>query len=169
MKSSKRPTSPLDTLKPLNPRQERFAQLVASGTPATRAYGEAGYSTKGRNAEACAARLLHENAGVAAKVTSLRAKVSEEGDQAALLTLEQTRAMLKKMAEDEESPTPHRVQALALDAKLGNFAPEKLTIESSPISLATIREIAAEARIVSPLLAVRVDRARRMSNLRSGN
>ncbi len=57
--------------RPLNVRQERFAELVAAGIPATTAYRQAGYTDAGRNAEQNASRL-RENEGVAARIAELR-------------------------------------------------------------------------------------------------
>jgi phage terminase small subunit len=62
--------------KPLNIRQERFAEFVASGIPAARAYSMAGYSDNGRNAEANAVRVM-ANDGVKARIAELRAEASK--------------------------------------------------------------------------------------------
>ncbi len=59
----------------MNIRHERFAELVASGVPAVRAYTEAGYSNKGKNAEANATRLM-ANDGVKSRIAEFRAKSS---------------------------------------------------------------------------------------------
>jgi hypothetical protein len=59
----------------MNIRQERFAELVASGVPAMRAYSEAGYSTRGKTAEANATRLI-ENDGVKALIQAIRAETA---------------------------------------------------------------------------------------------
>lgn len=59
------------TPRKLNVRQEKFAELVASGMPATRAYREAGYTDNGRTAESHASRLV-ENGGVKARIAELR-------------------------------------------------------------------------------------------------
>lgn len=66
----------------LNPRQERFASLYATGKPAAVAYAES-YGKNGHSAEASGARLLR-NAEVAAQVESIQAKAREE----AAVTLE---------------------------------------------------------------------------------
>lgn len=62
--------------KPLNIRQERFAELVASGIPAARAYSMAGYSDNGRNAEANAVRVM-ANDGVKARIAEIKAETSK--------------------------------------------------------------------------------------------
>lgn len=61
--------------KKLNVRQEKFAQLVASGVPATPAYIQAGYKVGQKVAEANGPRLLG-NAAVRARVDELTAKTA---------------------------------------------------------------------------------------------
>lgn len=53
-----------------NIRHERFAQGIAQGMPASRAYIEAGYKARGNSAEVNAARLLR-NAQVAQRLDEL--------------------------------------------------------------------------------------------------
>ena len=55
----------------LNVRQEKFAELVAAGVPATQAYRQAGYTNAGTTAEKNASRL-REKEGVAARIAELR-------------------------------------------------------------------------------------------------
>ena len=74
-KSPKPPTKPGR----LNTRQELFAELVASGTPATVAYRKAGYSDKGRNAEGNACRMM-ENDGVAERIAALKAQTAAKAE-----------------------------------------------------------------------------------------
>lgn len=61
--------------KPLNIRQERFAEFVARGMPDSQAYIEAGYTKSRKNAEANAWRVK-ENDGVKVRVAEIRAKDS---------------------------------------------------------------------------------------------
>src|SRR5262245_17145835 len=61
----------------LNTRRERFAQEVAKGLPASRAYAEAGYTARGNAAEVNAARLLRK-AQVATRVRELQAKHAKQ-------------------------------------------------------------------------------------------
>jgi|SRR5579871_1665144 len=65
-----------------NPKHEHFAQLIAAGESATKAYGLAGYSEKG--AAASANRLL-KDAKVHARVQELQAAVSERAVEKAAL------------------------------------------------------------------------------------
>lgn len=53
-----------------NQRHERFAQGIAKGLPATRAYAEAGYTAEGRSLEVNASRLLR-NAEVQDRIAEL--------------------------------------------------------------------------------------------------
>jgi phage terminase small subunit len=139
-------------MRPLNPRQERFAQLVAGGMPASRAYREAGYSAKGTASETCAAKLLRI-AKVASYVATLRMEAKEKGETAAYLTLEEKRKFLRELVTtpvgdvDEKSPLcqsfkftkdgheyklPDKLRALELDAKLAGEMTEKVEHSASP-------------------------------------
>lgn len=80
----------------LNDRQRRFAEYVVAGDPATIAYGKAGYSTKGRNAEGNASALM-ENHGVKAYMEELRA----ESSKVSALTKAD---MIRKLCDIIESP-----------------------------------------------------------------
>lgn len=68
--------TPTKQPRPLNIRQQRFAELVASGIPAMRAYGMAGYSDKGRNADVNASALMG-NHRVKERIAELRAEASK--------------------------------------------------------------------------------------------
>ncbi|WP_265594732.1 terminase small subunit [Haloferula sp. BvORR071] len=57
--------------RPLNPRQEKFAQLVAQGLPASQAYVEAGYSKQQPDATANGCLLL-KTPRVAARVAEIQ-------------------------------------------------------------------------------------------------
>jgi phage terminase small subunit len=139
-------------MRPLNPRQERFAQLVASGMPASRAYREAGYSATGTASETCAAKLLRI-AKVASYVEAVRKAAKEKGETAAYLTLEEKRKFLRsvvttpvgevnassplcqsfKVTKDGlEYKVPDKLRALELDAKLAGEMTEKVEHSASP-------------------------------------
>jgi phage terminase small subunit len=77
----------------LNPRQEKFIALYASGQTAAKAYGAA-YGRAGHGAEASGARLLR-NAEVQAHLRELRAKASQE----AALTVADLLGYLREMFE----------------------------------------------------------------------
>jgi phage terminase small subunit len=65
--------------KPLNPRQERFAEFVAGGMAATVAYGKAGYSNTGRNAEGNASALMEKH-GVKQRIAELRKRAAAKAE-----------------------------------------------------------------------------------------
>ena len=138
--------------RPLNPRQERFAQLVATGMPASRAYREAGYTATGNAAEAGASQLLR-HPKVAAYVNEVRAAAKAKGEEAAYLTLEEKRKFLRdvvttpigeidernklaqalKVTKDgREIKLPDKLRALELDAKLAGELKDKVEIDASP-------------------------------------
>jgi hypothetical protein len=73
----------------LTVRQQRFAEFVAAGMPAIKAYSKAGYSQDRKIAEAHASRLV-ENGGVAALIAKLR----EPQTKAAKFTKEEKLAYL---------------------------------------------------------------------------
>jgi hypothetical protein len=86
-----------DEKKRLNVRREKFAQLVAQGVQATRAYREAGYSDeRGRGAQGNAASLLN-HPGIAARVAEIREMA--DGLGVALLTIARKRAFLAEVVE----------------------------------------------------------------------
>jgi len=126
--------------RPLNIRQKRFAELVASGMPATRAYMEAGYSRDPRIAEANAFRLMG-NDGVKAVIAKLRVPQTK----AALSSRDHKRAMLREVFENPAVKMQDRLRAIELDARLaGQFEPDRTEIEVGERSLQSIRERAKE-------------------------
>jgi hypothetical protein len=81
----------------LNPKQEKFAQLVAQGLGAPRAYGEAGYlGAGGHGAEANGSALL-KKPHVAARVAEIREMA--DGLGVALLTIARKRTFLAEVVE----------------------------------------------------------------------
>lgn len=63
----------------LNPRQKAFADLVIVGTPAGRAWEQAGYHARGNAAEVQACRAL-KNPKVKAYIKAERARLQEAGE-----------------------------------------------------------------------------------------
>lgn len=69
--------------------------------------------------------------------------------------------------ESEEMPVIRRkmkmgdkLRVIELDSKLaGHFEPEQLVVETGPVTLDTLREIAARVRLVSPLIMARTANA----------
>lgn len=144
-------------LKKLTARQEKFAQLVASGTPATQAYVRAGYESKTpqKNAVQIAA-----NHGVARRIAELRRKAEAAGEKKALLTIERKREIAREIAEDKGNNPQARVKAMEFDSKLaGHFPTEELDVNLGAQDPASITEIAEAVRFVSPLVAARMQHA----------
>ena len=142
--TTKPPAKPADAgdkpRRSLNIRQERFAELVASGVPATTAYRQAGYTQDGRIAEAHASRLV-DNGGVKSRISELR----KPDTRKSVLTLADKREFCREVVKKADAKMSDRLRALEIDAKLaGHFAPEKVEVEDGPNRLQSIRERAAE-------------------------
>tara|TARA_R110000822_G_scaffold90467_3_gene209157 strand:- start:9069 stop:9455 length:387 start_codon:yes stop_codon:yes gene_type:complete len=124
-------------MKPLeiNDRQRKFAKLLVNGRPAGRAYEEAGYASRGPDADCCAAKL-QRNAKVQEYIVSLREVVEKK----AIWSLEERRSMLLRIAATNEDGDP-RVAISASDQynKLdGDYAPEKHKINLDAEIVVTI-------------------------------
>jgi phage terminase small subunit len=131
--------------KPLNVRQERFCEFVASGTSATQAYIQAGYKVTVKVAGTAGPRMM-ENVGVKARIAELRAPQTKK----ALLSKDRKREIMRDIAESPTQKTQDRLRAIEIDAKLaGDFAPEQHVIEAGPKTLDAVRERAKQ--IGSPL------------------
>jgi phage terminase small subunit len=105
----------------LNARQEKFAQLIASGgISQVEAYKQAGYSPK--SAESLAHRLI-ENDGVKARIAELREATTTEKT----LTRQQIREIRAEIATDSDNSKQDRLAALRDDSKMmGWDAPQKI-------------------------------------------
>lgn len=123
----------------LNVRQLRFAEFVAGGMPASRAYKAAGYNSAGNSAEANASTLIR-NQRVAEHIAKLRAPETKK----ALMTRDRKREFLRDVIENPNAGLMVKMRAIELDAKLaGDFAPEKVEVETGPKTLDAIAERAA--------------------------
>ena len=124
----------------LNPRQEKFISLYASGQTAAAAYGEA-YGRRGHGAEASGARLLR-NVEVQASLRELRAKASHE----AALTLADLLGYLREMYEtpisalDENHPFTRRMTVT--ETSRAGQAVRSVRIIEKPCPLAILKEMA---------------------------
>ena len=124
----------------LNPRQEKFISLYASGQTAAAAYGEA-YGRRGHGAEASGARLLR-NVEVQASLRELRAKASHE----AALTLADLLGYLREMYEtpisalDENHPFTRRMTVT--ETGRAGQAMRSVRIIEKPCPLAILKEMA---------------------------
>lgn len=129
----------------MNIRQRRFAELVASGVPAMRAYGDAGYSTKGRNAQGNASALM-ENHGVKEMIAQLQ----KENRKLATKTREQKLARLEEIAWAEKAKPMDVIAAIRVHNEMtGDNAPQKHVIKDGSEHIKSARERALS--IASPL------------------
>lgn len=79
-----------------NIRHERFAQLIAQGKPASRAYIEAGYKARGNAAESAAARLFRN-----VQVQQRLAEIAAEMEQNAIADAEEVQKFLTAVMRGE--------------------------------------------------------------------
>lgn len=148
----------------MNIRQERFADLVASGMAAAPAYIEAGFKVSPDVAKANASRLL-ANASVRARVDELRAKASEKAemkrsDLVALLSaaittpigqIDENHALAQEVV--IETSGRRRVKSMGkieaarlLCEILGWKSPEQHVVEAKPSTLESLQERARFVR-----------------------
>src|SRR5450432_1934869 len=99
-----------------NPKRELFAQQVAAGTPAGRAYTEV-YGNLA-TPDAAASRLLK-------KVKSRVAEIQRKLEDSTLLTMQRRREIAREIAEDRAVKTADRIRAVELDGKLSGELIEK--------------------------------------------
>ncbi len=150
----------------MNVRQERFAELVATGVPAMRAYAEAGYSNRGKNAQGNASALI-ENHGVKARIAEIRAKTSAKLDlkredlarhlMAVVMTpigkLDANSPMVQEFVIDREGRTRMKMigkieAARLLCDMMGWREPEKMVVDAGTNALDAIRERARSFKSV---------------------
>lgn len=176
----------VDMTKPLNPKQTKFAQLVASGIPASTAYLAVGYQVSKKNAEGAGSRLSG-NVKVKALISEIRAAADDSGIKGARLSIEETRKFLASIVRTPigeigpDSPLcaaysstkvgggtrvltrvkcHDKLRAIELDSKLaGHFAPEQLVVETGPETLASIKE-----RVASVCSGLNLAKLRRMKS-----
>lgn len=169
----------------INARQERFAQFVASGVPATRAYRQAGYTDRNNNAEKNAVHLT-ENHGVKARIAELLAKNAEKSEykradlvnlmvlalQTAVGDVDEKHVLAQEVTTDTigEATIRKRVKMMGkiecarlLVDIMGWKAPEQITVETGPKTLDAIKERAEKVASVLNLRA-RMNSAQAGSN-----
>lgn len=145
----------------LNPRQRKFAELVATGIPAGRAYEQAGYDSRGTDADANAARLI-ANDKVSRFVQSLRWEAETESKKATILTIQQKREFLARVVQtpigtvDEDSDLcqafklgestreikmPDKLRAIELDSRLAGEFRDSVKIDASDEIVSLLKSI----------------------------
>jgi hypothetical protein len=139
----------------LNIRQQRFAEFVVSGMSATQAYLRAGYKVSEKVAGNSGSRMM-ENDGVKAFIAKLRAPDTAK----AVLTKDEKREILAELIRKKKLTPSDIVRCMAEDSKLaGHYEAERIEVETGPITLDTIKEIASRVRGQSPLLLSKIQQA----------
>jgi hypothetical protein len=138
--------------RPLNIRQQRFAEFVVSGMSATQAYLRAAYKVSEKVAGNSGSRMM-ENDGVKAFIAKLRAPDTAK----AVLTKDEKREILAELIRKKKLTPSDIVRCMAEDSKLaGHYEAERIEVETGPITLDTIKEIANRVRGQSPLLLTKM-------------
>lgn len=132
----------------MNNRQTRFAELVASGIPASRAYPKAGYFSNGKTADANAFRLM-ENDGVSRMIAELQ----NESRELARLTKDDKLRILEWIMTSEVEKARDRIAAIKIrNLMVGDNTPSKVIVESPRLDIEAIRERAKTVRSALCLL-----------------
>jgi hypothetical protein len=122
--------------RPLNVRQARFCELVASGKSQAESYVEAGWKVTKLDARKHAARLMTKD-GIRDRIAELRRPQTRK----TLMSRDRKREILARIAEDDGSGKLAIIRAIEVDAKLaGHFEPDRMEIEAGPNTLATAKE-----------------------------
>ena len=111
----------------MNQRQKRFADLYLQGRPAGRAYEEAGYESTGDVADQSASQLLRNP-----KVQEYIEKMNEKTDKATILSIEERKEMLTRIACRTEGESPSEaIKAMAELSKMdGAYTPKRVESET---------------------------------------
>lgn len=158
----------------VNDRQRRFAEILVSGTPGSRAYIEAGYDAKGNAAEVNAHKLLR-NAKVAAFVKVLRLDASRAGiiDREAVLQylsdvlrtpIGDVRAdsvLCQKLAIDDKGARiemPSKLGAVSELAKILGWYKEQ-TVQVQPMTDADLKALVGSSPALREMLKAWISEA----------
>ncbi len=162
------------TTKGLSAKHEKFCQLIAEGSTGYDAYRKAGYKCSKETARANAAKLLTK-ANILSRIEQIRAKASELCDMTKAEALRYLTRIIRTPVGDLDEKSDlvqeyHRedmgartvrtkvkmcgkLEALKQLASLcGWNAPEKIELESGPVTRGSIEEAIARLRIESPLI-----------------
>lgn len=132
--------------KPLNVRQERFADHVVSGMSATQAYITAGYKVSEKVAGSAGPRMMLENVAVRARIKELRAETQKQARKTKAQKLE----LLEKIAWDETSRRMDVIAALKVHNEMtGDNEPTVTVVDLGAKTLEMVRDRART--IASPL------------------
>ncbi len=129
----------LNNANALNPRQERFVALVASGVPGGRAYEQAGYRSQGNAADVGASKLLR-NPKVAGALEDERRAVRE----ASRLTRDEKLGILEEIARKPDAPSRERIAAIKVHNEMTGEGEFVAQVRVSNTWLESIKARAAE-------------------------
>lgn len=85
----------------MNPRQKKFVKLWMSGVPAGRAYEQAGYDSRGAEADANASRLIRND-----KVAKYIKTMNEKTEKSTILSITERKELLTRIAMANEGERP---------------------------------------------------------------
>ena len=85
----------------MNPRQKKFVKLWLSGVPAGRAYEQAGYDSRGAEADAKASRLIRND-----KVAKYIKTMNEKTEKSTILSITERKELLTRIAMANEGERP---------------------------------------------------------------
>lgn len=111
----------------MNQRQKRFADLYLQGMSGAEAYEKAGYDCVGDTASKAASRLLNN-----VEVKNYLSKMNEKTDKATILSIEERKEMLTRIACRTEGESPSdAIKAMAELSKMdGAYTPKKVESET---------------------------------------
>jgi phage terminase small subunit len=135
----------------MNDRQRRFADLVFQGRAAGRAYEQAGYAARENSADTAGARLLR-NVQVTDYLDDLRSK-TESSTILNGTEIRETLTRCIKAAEKDDNWTAVAVLVDRLCKMDQHYQPERVVLTDNR------EEIAKRVRLVSPLIAGRLEAA----------
>ena len=81
----------------MTPQRQKFAELIATGEPNTRAYAAAFNKPKITDSVRSAAARLAKDPEIHAKITELRTRAREASEAAAILTIQEKRMYLAQI------------------------------------------------------------------------
>lgn len=107
----------------MNQRQKRFADEYLKGMTAGKAYEAAGYECTGDAAAKAGHRLLNH-----VEVINYLEKMNKKTDKATILSIEERKEMLTRIASRTEGESPHdAIRAMAELSKMdGAYTPKKV-------------------------------------------
>jgi len=140
MKTKPLQAKPAPKHRALNVRQQRFCEFIVAGESQTDAYLMAGWKVTRKSARVNASELLAKP-NIKAHIADLRKPQTKK----AILTKDRKRELMHEIAESKSEKTQDRLRAIELDAKLnGEFAPDRVEVETGPNTLQAVRERAKE-------------------------